>query len=138
MQAKEYLSQAMSIDKRIREKKESILRLRDMTERVTQSLSLTPHGTDGEHGIDAAVARIVDVEREMEQDIAKLTLLRVEILQTIDAVPDDDARRVLALRYLDYKEWSEIAREMEVSIRWAHKLHAKGLAQVDEICTNVQ
>ena len=72
-------------------------------------------------------------EDEINADIDRLISLKLEIMNTIWQVTDENAQMVLERRYHRFKSWEDIAADMRVSIRWVHKIHAKALDDVEKI-----
>lgn len=79
------------------------------------------------------IARLTDTEDEINADIDRLVNLKLEIMNTIWQVTDENAQMVLERRYHSFKSWEDIAADMSVSIRWVHKIHAKALDDVEKI-----
>ena len=126
MTAKEYLKQAWNIDQRINDKLDQVAQLREMATKVTSTLSDTPRsGSHDNHKLDDIIARLVETEEEINKDIDRLINLKIDILKVVWSVEDDACRKVLELRYHDFKSWNDIALEMNVSLRWVHTLHSR-------------
>lgn len=70
--------------------------------------------------------------------ISALAGMRLEIGRRIDAIGDDDLRRVLYLRYIHGLIWLDIAARMGITYEWAHKLHRRALEAltVEELSRN--
>ena len=134
MTAKEYLSQALTIDQRINDKLEQVSRLRGMATKVTTTMNDMPRGSSpNPQKMESVIARLIDTEKEIDDNIDQLVDLKLDIMNTIWQVEDVNCRLVLELRYHSFKSWEQIASEMNVTVRWVHKLHARGLAVVDKI-----
>ncbi len=134
MTAKEYLSQALTIDQRINDKLEQVSRLRGMATKVTTTMNDMPRGSSpNPQKMESVIARLIDTEKEIDDNIDQLVDLKLDIMNTIWQVEDVNCRLVLELRYHSFKSWEQIASEMNVTVRWVHKLHARGLAAVDKI-----
>lgn len=134
MTAKEYLNQALTIDQRINDKLEQVSRLRGMATKVTTTMSDMPRGSSpNPQKMESVIARLIDTEKEIDDNIDQLVDLKLDIMNTIWQVEDVNCRLVLELRYHSFKSWEQIASEMNVTVRWVHKLHARGLAVVDKI-----
>ena len=134
MTAKEYLSQALTIDQRINDKLEQVSRLRGMATKVTTTMNDMPRGSSpNPQKMESVIARLIDTEKEIDDNIDQLVDLKLDIMNTIWQVEDVNCRLVLELRYHSFKSWEQIASELNVTVRWVHKLHARGLAVVDKI-----
>ena len=134
MTAKEYLSQAWNIDRRINDKVAHVSRLRDMATNVSAVISDMPKSpSPNNQRMETIIARLTDTEDEINADIDRLISLKLEIMNTIWQVEDAKACAVLERRYHSFKSWEEIAAELNVSVRWVHKIHGKALEDVEKI-----
>ena len=134
MTAKEYLSQAWNIDRRINDKLAHVAQLRDMATNVSTVISDMPRSpSPNNQRMENIIARLTDTEEEINADIDHLVSLQLEIMNTVWQVEDENAQMVLERRYHSFKSWEDIAADMSVSIRWVHKIHAKALDDVEKI-----
>ena len=134
MTAKEYLSQAWNIDRRINDKLAHVAQLRDMATNVSTVISDMPRSpSPNNQRMENIIARLTDTEEEINADIDHLVSLKLEIMNTIWQVEDENAQMVLERRYHSFKSWEDIAADMSVSIRWIHKIHVKALDEVEKI-----
>ena len=134
MTAKEYLSQAWNIDRRLNDKVAHVSQLRDMAMNVSAVISDMPKSpSPNNQRMENIIARLTDTEDEINADIDRLVSLKLEIMNTIWQVADENAQMVLERRYHSFKSWEDIAADMSVSIRWVHKIHAKALDEVEKI-----
>ena len=131
MTAKQYLSQAIQLDRRIRAKRADIKRLRD--------LACSVSGSSGDHvghagvsdRVGSSAAKIADLEAEIDADIRRYTELHREIAAVIDSVPDARYAELLTLRYLCGETWERIAVGMNYSYRRVLQLHGFALQAVE-------
>ena len=131
MTAKEYLSQAFKIDKKIDSMMEQSVKLRSMATKTTTVLSDMPgSATKNPHKLSDVVVKLVEQEEEIDREIDRLVSLRAEIYGVIQAVEDMDERLVLEMRYMGYHTVTEIARRMEVGERQIYRIHERGLQSV--------
>ena len=134
MTAKEYLSQAWNIDRRINDKVAHVSQLRDMAMNVSAVISDMPRSpSPNNQRMENIIARLTDTEEEINADIDRLVSLKLEIMNTIWQVTDENAQMVLERRYHRFKSWEDISADMSVSIRWVHKIHAKALDDIEKI-----
>lgn len=134
MTAKEYLSQARNIDRRINDKVAHVSQLRDMAMNVSAVISDMPRSpSPNNQRMENIIARLTDTEEEINADIDRLVSLKLEIMNTIWQVADENAQMVLERRYHSFKSWEDIAADMSVSIRWVHKIHVKALDDIEKI-----
>lgn len=132
--AKEYLNQLYRLDSLINIKQLELESLKSIStsisvnndsERVQTSIKQDKLGE--------IVAKIIDLNDEINNDIDKLVDLKKEIMNLIDKVSCDDLRCILYLRYFHFKTWEKIAVEMNYSYQWIHKLHSRALSEVDNL-----
>ena len=134
MTAKDYLSQAYRIDQSINSKIEQIQSLRALALKASSVLAPTPvSGTRSVHRLEEIVTKIADMEDEINADIDNLVDLKHEISVAIKAVPSPEHRLLLELRYLCFKDWTGISSELNLDMRWVHRLHNRALKEIEEI-----
>jgi type II secretory pathway component PulJ len=129
--AKEYLKQAFILNRLIKAKKSRIRELRDMMEytgaaladvKVQASLKSDPMG-------DLA-AKLLDSISDCQRDIARLLDLQCGIETIINAVERDEYRLVLYERYINLKNWDDVAADNGYSEKHVFKLHGQALLEV--------
>lgn len=135
LSAKDYLSQAYRIDQRINSKIEQVQSLRDLAEKASSTLSdvLPSKGTRNVHRMEDVIAKMVDLESEINADLTHLINLKHEIVTVIKCVESPELQTLLELRYLCFKTWEQIAVELHFDLRWVHRLHNRALNEVDAI-----
>lgn len=128
MTAKEYLSQAYWLDRRIDSKLEQISSLRAMVTKTTSFMNDTPVShTRNVHSMEDVIAKIIDMENQLNEDIDSLVDLKQDIMQRIKEIESPEYQTILELRYLCFKPWEDIAAKMGFGINNIFKLHAKAL-----------
>ena len=131
MSAKEYLSRAYRVDQRINKKLEQVASLRELASKATSTYRDSP--TNNAHDIRARekiIARIVDLENEINRDIDILITLKKEITDVIRHEKNPEHQMLLEFRYLCFIPWEEISIEMGYSLRHVTRLHNQALASV--------
>ena len=132
MNTKEYLSQAYRIDQRINSKLAQVMSLRDLLGKATGTLSDTPKAaTPNPHSMEDTIAKMVDLENEINEDIDVLVDLKAEIMRRIKRVENTEYQTILELRYLCFKRWEFIAVELGYDLRYLYKLHDQALEACD-------
>ena len=128
MGAKIYLSQAYRLDQRINSKLEQIVSLRELATKATSTLSDMPtSGTRNLQSMEGAIAKMIDLEAEINSDIDELVDLKRGIVNLIKQVQNTEYQTLLELRYLCFKTWEQIAVDMGYDLRYVHKLHLRAL-----------
>lgn len=131
MTAKEYLSQAYRLDKRIDSKIEQLKSLNLLATKCTSTLSDMPKSQSISNSrLDDTVVKIVDLQEEINRDIDSLVDLKRDIVRTIKSVQNPEYQIILELRYLCFKTWEEIAVQMNCSIDNVFKIRKNALKSV--------
>jgi len=131
MTTKEYLSQAYRIDQRINSKLAQVMTLRDLLKKTTVILSGTPKlATRNPHTMEDTIAKVVDLENEINMEIDALVNLKADITRRIKRVENTEYQTILELRYLCFKRWEEIAVDMGYSLRRLYELHDCALEEI--------
>lgn len=131
MTAKEYLSQYKTLNGEINAKLEQKRQL------FALATSVAPSNTHGGCGnvsdkVGRTVAKLLDLEREINSDIDRLVDLRREIEDVIADVPDERLRMLLELRYVNGLTFEEIAENLDLSTVQIWRLHKIALEVVKE------
>lgn len=134
MDPKKYLSRYLIADREIDRKLEEISRLRLKITGTGIDLS-TDHIQSSPAGDRMArtVEKIVDMSRELDEQIDALREIKRDVLQTISMLPDERQRAVLRRRYINGKTWEQIAVDLNMSYRWVCELHGRALKKIASV-----
>lgn len=132
MTAREYLSQAYHIDQRINSKIEQVASLRDLSFKATATLTDMPGGSRNVHSKENIVAKMMDLENEINADIDNLVDIKRDVVSMINSVDNKDCQLLLEMRYLCFMPWERIAIEMQRSLRSIYRLHDKALEKISQ------
>ena len=128
MTSKEYLSQAYHLDKRINAKINQVASLNELATKCTSTITGMPHSPNkGTSKMADTIAKIVDLENEINRDIDRLVDLKRELVRAINAVDNTEYKTLLELRYLCFETWEDIAFNMNISMPTAFRLHSFAL-----------
>ena len=133
MTVKEYLKQAMYLDALINSKVRQAEHLRSLATKVTTTYS--DQGVSSEHDnkrLEKTIAKIIDLEREINDDIDTLIDLKIEITAIISQVTDIKQRLILEKRYLDFESWEQISCDLKYNIRHIRRLHNESIKKISE------
>lgn len=131
---KEYLQQVRLYDSHISTKLEDLQRLKEMVTKITPTLKdNVVSGGGNQDKLGDAIAKIIDLEAEIDRDIDRYVAAKQEISATLDKLTDPDQLQVLHMRYVQYMTWEQIACEMNMSYRNVCYIHGKGLQAVNQI-----
>ena len=126
-----YLEQAYRIDQRINCKMEQVSSLHSLTTKATSMITDMPGSpTRNIHKMEDIIAKIVDLENEINDDIDKLVDLKAEITTVIKEVDDPELQSLLEQRYLNFRTWEQIAVDMGYNVRHLYRMHDKALKKV--------
>lgn len=105
MRAKEYLSQALNLDHRINSKLEQLENLKTLAMRVTTNFAQekVSGGKSLRGPFENTMAKIIDLENEINQEVDRFIELKQEIMDTISQVEDVNCQLVLENRYINGK-----------------------------------
>lgn len=132
MDAKSYLEQARNINLQIDSKLEQVSSLRQLATKASSVLSpVPPSGTPNPDRLDETIAKMMDLEHEVDEEIDGLVELKASIMKAISQVPDERERVVLELRYLAFKNWAAIAETLGLHIRQVYRLHEEALKNIN-------
>ncbi len=129
MTTKEYLEQYRTLNLMINAKMERARLWRQRAEYVS------PSGEGGTPGkirdrVGDTVARIADLEREINADIDALVDLGRKISDKIKSVKQDKQRQILELHYLNGFSLDDVAERMHYSYRQVCRIHAQALSEI--------
>ena len=126
MTAKEFLSQAWEIDRRIENRIEERERLAARLE-AGRSANLDGMPRGGRFDWTNAADRIVEMDAAIAGEISRLCAIKRQVNSAIDAVEDSRLRRILELRYRNYMSWERIAEVTSYDSRHVRRLHGEAL-----------
>ena len=131
MTVKEYLNQAYRLDQRIDSKLAQVASLRDLTTKVTATMTDMPgSASPNVHRSQDIIVKIVDLEHEINADIDRLVDLKREMVTVIKKVENLEYQTLLELRFLCFKTWEQIAVDMGYSIQHIYRLRDKAMELV--------
>ncbi len=76
--------------------------------------------------LSMAIAKIVDLEKEIYDEIERLGKVRADIIKTIDSLERPAQRDILYMRYINHMTFEQIA--VEINKSWRHTLRLHGYA----------
>lgn len=135
MNAKEYLSQAVWLDRMIDSKLEQLEMLKSLAMKVTSSFTKEKisGGNIEKSKMESTMVKVIDLEHEINADIDRLVDLKKDIQDTINKMDDINQQLLLELRYLSGKGWDEIAASMGYDPRTVYRIHGKALKEFERM-----
>ncbi len=132
MTAKEYLNRYRTLNSYIDCKLEEVAHLRDLATRLTPT-KMFDHNGNTTDKVGRTVAKIVDLEREIDREVDELVEMRKEIEETISKIEDERFKTLLTMRYINGYKWEKIALEMHYSYSSiTYYLHPRALREVEK------
>lgn len=134
MTPKEYLQQYRDAVRRATAAQDHLAELRAMAERITPKYDGEPSGSHSSGDkLGAAVAKIIDAEERLDEQITMLIATEREVERTINSVKDSIMRKLLYERYINGKTWEQIAVMLNYTYRRITQLHGNALLVVEQI-----
>lgn len=130
MTAKEYMKQVQRLLRRIdRKQKEADALRQKLSFPKSPAYSDLPKPVSPEsHTVENGVSQILSLEEEVKTAKKELEALKAVFDTAIKAVTDTEHHDILAKRYLEFKDWNQIAEEMGYSKPSCYRLHREALA----------
>ena len=137
MTATEYLDQIRRLDQMINSKLTILSSLEASTTRKTGNMAgETVSHTRNVHALQDTIARIMDLNQEIDADTDALVDLREEALHVIQRLEDASCQTVLTLRYVWLKPWDAVAAALSYNLRSVYKVRTRAIAKLDAMIEN--
>ena len=131
MNTLDFLSQAYRLDLRIDSKLEQIASLNELATKCTSTITGMPRNPNRSVSSMAdAVAKIVDLQTEIDRDIHRLIDIKRRIVASIKTVDNKEYQTLLELRFLCGCKWEEVAIKMGYSIQHTYRMRDRALRKV--------
>ena len=131
MNTLDFLSQAYRLNLRIDSKLEQIASLNELATKCTSTITSMPRNPNRSVSSMAdAVAKIVDLQTEIDRDIHRLIDIKRRIVASIKAVDNKEYQTLLELRFLCGCKWEEVAIKMGYSIQHTYRMRDRALRKV--------
>lgn len=126
---KKWLRQYLHLLAEIKEDQERLLSLKCKWPKVTASYTGMPRGGNASSAVEVAAVKMADLDDYINQKIARAEGLLLELLTSIEDVPDPVCRRLLLLRYANGCTWAQVASWLNYDEFYTRgRLHGKALA----------
>lgn len=134
MEAKKFLHQAFYFYRRLLGRSESIIRLQELTRRVTTIVNGVPSGKPCDNSaMEQATLKVQEQIELMAEDIKYFLSALDKISRAINEVADEDERAVLEYRYLAFQTWKHVSVSMGLSLQHVYRLHNKALEKINHL-----
>lgn len=135
--AKAYLRKIELLDAHITNKLNDLATLRTMVTKITATITpVAVAGSGNQDKLGDAIAKIVDLQNEINQKIDKFVDSKREVSAVLEKLQEPDHVKVLHKRYIEYKPWEQIACEMRCTYRNVCYIHGKALQEVGSLLEN--
>lgn len=133
MDAKKFLKQAYKLNERIKDKEDRLNDLKAMytlISAIDYSKDMVQTSKSPDAGFVKKTNQIVDLEKELENNIRNLKMLKIRLNSAIENIQNVDCSLVLSKRYILMKSWEQIAEEMDYSVSQVRRIHDKGIEMI--------
>ena len=128
MTVREYMNRPFDLTRLIKIRTRQLQSVNNLINGTSVAISGLPRSESPDtHRLEALMAKALDLELEvakLTEDLGKATS---EVTTAINSINNPACEEVLTARYLGFKDWTTIARELEYSKDWVYRLHRKGL-----------
>lgn len=132
MTTKQYLNQIDRLNRTINNKLAEIYQLKTMVCSISVSADSDRVQTSGDKDrLGSAVAKIVDLESEIDHKIDDLVKKRDKIVAQIENLDDTMAYQTLFSRYIECKTLEQIADDNGYSVRHIIRIHESALIEFE-------
>lgn len=133
MNTQRYLQQIKILDTKIKQKEEQYLEVYNAAISVgaIQYDKEPIQGTKTHDRTERLVCKYLDLEEQITEQKFEFHVLKNKIVDEIQELSDDRFINVLYKRYVEYKSYEEIAKEMHYSFDYIKELHRYSLKAFD-------
>lgn len=129
MMPKEYLRQLRTLTIKTYQKMDELDSLKAAAENVSAGIGSERVQTSPKDRMPDDISRIVDLESEIQKDIQELLILKNKIINEIQGLSNPVYIEILYKRYVEYKQFEEIAIEINYSYRQVLRIHGFALQE---------
>lgn len=126
---KEYLRQLRTLTIKTYQKMDELDSLKAAAENVSAGIGSERVQTSPKDRMPDDISRIVDLESEIQKDIQELLILKNKIINEIQGLSNPVYIEILYKRYVEYKQFEEIAIEINYSYRQVLRIHGFALQE---------
>jgi hypothetical protein len=126
--AKEYLKQVETLDAKIQQKKIELDSLKGNAIGLGAfDYSKEKVQTSASESISGKIAKYVDFERELQEDIVRFAELKHRVINQIHSLNNPIYMKILFKKYIEYKGLKEISEELGYSYDHIRRVHGWAL-----------
>lgn len=133
MTTKQYLNQIDRINRMVNNKLAEIYQLKTMVCSISVSANEDKvKSSSDKDKLGSAVAKIVDLENEINKAIDIYVDKKERIVSQIDSIKDIMEYQVLFSRYIEHKTFEQIAEDNDYSVRQILRIHGNALVEFEK------
>lgn len=138
MTTEEYLNSIQTYEKRIEIKTMELCRLKTMSNNVRKSNldERVQNNTQSKDSVGDAVAKIIDLEKNVDSVVDDFIRKRNEIIKKLDGIKNVKYYQVLSLKYINNKTYKEIAELLGCSIMQINRIRQKAILEFEKMYGN--
>lgn len=133
MNAKEFLSRGINLERRVETITDQIEHYKSIVNKCTVTYSDSPKSTTSSYRLEDCTQKIMDLQSELCEAVADLVDVTCDIARTISKVENYDYEDLLVKRYVLGEPWEKIAEEMNYSEQHIHRLHGEALKKISRL-----
>ena len=134
MTAKEYLSQLIAMDNAINRKQQRLATLRDVAMNTTPNYAdEAVQRTREKNPLENIMSKIVDLDREIDEDIDALVDFKAEVWEQLDKMQDERQKRILWLKYAERKSGKFVEEDLGLTQRHIRRLHTAAMENFEKV-----
>lgn len=127
-----YLNQYFYATKSLEGRYEELARWQDLGTKLSSVSDGMPHAHDNSSSkVENAVIGLADLEQTIREEIKGLEIIREEVYDVINSMPNYRHRMILSMRYLDFMSFSRIADAIGKTENNVYKLHKQIIQRLD-------
>jgi hypothetical protein len=137
MSVKQFLNQGFHLNQLIQTNQEELRRLRELAVSIqSPDLSSERVQTSGRSDrVGDIVAKVVDLEADIQRDLVRYITAQHEIRRLIYAVKDDRLKLILQKCYINFQKWERISEDLDIDLRYVYRLHNQALQEATKKST---
>lgn len=134
MRAKEYLSRAFLIAKKIEARQKQLEFWKNNPPYATPVISDMPKNTSSVKSmIEEHSLRVADLEQQISSMMKELSVARAKAESLITSINDPQSEVLLEMRYVSFMSWESISSVLGISVRSVFRLHSQALDKCDTV-----
>lgn len=130
---KQRLKNAWVWQKQLEADLQTLQDLEDLAAKITPVYSFAPGGGGDGDKIGGVAAKLVDIDKDIQNDIKMLTEALASVRGLIKMLDDEKLQLILHKRYLNYQRWEVIATDLGYSYRRVTQMHGEALVKIAKI-----